>query len=142
MLSALLKRLARDVPRRLAIDWMTPAAIALAVVLGHSAWMHLWPTFELADYYVQALGSERWASVVGTVELVAALGLLFRATRRGACAMLISAILVAFAHKVASGRAQEGMVETLVVVAAAVAIALGEHARRARAVADVVEDER
>jgi hypothetical protein len=129
MLSALVRRLARDLPRRLVVDWMTPTAVALAVVLGHSAWGHFQPTPALAEHYVQALGNARWAPVMGALQLAAALGLLLRATRRSACAMLISLVLVALANRIAGGRAADGIVGPVVILVIAVSIALGEHAR-------------
>ena len=119
------------VAARVVLDWTTWAAIALAVVLAHSAFEHLHPGSALLRHYDSAFGVPDIAFAVGAMQLVIALALLFRRTRSGACAALAALALLALATQIL-GRASEGVLPALCVLAAAIAIAAGERHRSAQ----------
>ena len=123
------KLVALRVGARLVLDWTSWAAIALAVVLAHSGIEHLRPDAALLDHYAEAAGMPALAYAVGAMQLAAAAALLWRRTRRGACAALIAMILVAMANQIADGRSGEGLAAPLSLLVAAVAIAAGERRR-------------
>lgn len=133
MLIRVASRLARRLPRLVAADWTTMAAVALAVVLTHSAWQHFAPSQDLQAYYLQRLGDVRWTRIAGAAQLALALGLSFRRTRATACAMLVGVVTVALVGRVLAGQPGDGWTPSIAVIAAAIAIAAGEirSARRA-----------
>ena len=124
-----LKLVALRVGARLILDWTSWAAIALAVVLGHSGVEPLRPDAELLDHYTEAAGLPALAYAVGVMQLTAAAALLWRRTRRGACAALVAMILIAIANQIAGGRVGEGLAAPLAMLVVAVAIATGERRR-------------
>jgi hypothetical protein len=117
------------VAARLVIDWTTWAAIALAVVLAHSAVEHLDPAASLLQHYDNAFGAANIAYAVGAMQMVIAAALLWRRTRSGACAALAALALLALSTQILGGRAAEGVLPGLSVLGAAVAIAIGERRR-------------
>jgi len=127
-----LKLVLLRVAARVVLDWTTWAAIALAVVLAHSAFEHLHPGSALLRHYDSAFGVPDIAFAVGAMQLVIALALLSRRTRSGACAALAALALLALATQILGGRASEGMLPALCVLAAAIAIAAGERRRGAQ----------
>lgn len=125
------KLVALRVGARLILDWTSWAAIALAVVLGHSGVEHLRPDVALLDHYAEAAALPALAYAVGVVQLAAAAALVWRRTRRGACAALVAMILIAMANQIADGRAGDGLAAPIAMLVVAVAIATGER-RKAR----------
>jgi hypothetical protein len=115
---------------RIVLDWTSWAAIALAVVLAHSGVRHLDADAALLSHYADAVGVPGFAYAIGALQLIAAVALVWRRTRGGACAALAAAMLIAMANQIADGRAGDGLHAPLFVLSAAVAIALGERARQ------------
>ena len=128
----MLKGILLRVSARLVLDWTSWAAIALAVVLAHSGVRHLDADATLLSHYGDAIGMPSFAYAVGALQLIAAAALAWRRTRGGTCAALAAATLIAMANQIAGGRAGDGLGAPLFVFGAAVAIALGERAQRAR----------
>ena len=128
MLSTL-KLVALRVGARLILDWTSWAAIALAVVLAHSGVEHLRPDAALLEHYADAAGLPALAYAVGAMQLAIAAALVWRRTRRGACAALVAMILIAMANQIAGGRAGDGLAAPLAMLVVAVAIATGERRR-------------
>jgi len=124
-----LRRVFLRVGARLVLDWTTWAAIALSVVLAHSALEHLDPAASLLRHYERAFAAPNIAYVVGAMQMVIAAALLWRRTRSGACAALAALALLALVTQVLGGRTSEGMLPGLSVLAAAIAIAVGERRR-------------
>jgi hypothetical protein len=127
-----LKLLLLRIGARLILDWTAWASIALALVLAHSALRHLDPDAALLAFYAGAAGSARLTYVVGVLQFALALALLWPRTRVAACAALAAAIVLALAGRLAGGRGDEPLGPALFVLAAALAIALGQQARARR----------
>jgi hypothetical protein len=127
-----LKSVFLRVGARLILDWTSWAAIALAVVLAHSGVRHLDADAALLSHYGDAIGMPRFAYAIGALQLLAAAALVWRPARAGACAALAAATLIAMANQLAGGRIGDGLHAPLLMFGAAVAIGLGERARRAR----------
>jgi hypothetical protein len=128
----MLKGVLLRIGARIVLDWTSWAAIALAVVLAHSGVRHLGADAALLAHYRDAVGMPRFAYAVGALQLIAAAALVWRRSRAGACAALAAASLIAMVHQLAAGRAGDGLHAPLFVLGAALAIALGERAQRAR----------
>jgi hypothetical protein len=127
----MLKLVVLRVAARLLLDWTTWAAIALAVVIGHSGIAHLRADTSLRHYYGEVAASPLMVYIVGAVQLAVALTLLWRRTRSGACAALIALAMLSAGAKMSDGRTAQGLLPELAVLAAAIAVAIGER-RRAR----------
>jgi len=138
MLIEVAVRLARRLPQRVASDWTTVAAIALAVVLVHSAWLHLASAGDIEAYYLERFGAAHWARLAGVAQLAIALGLLARRSRPTACAMLIAIVALALVARAVDGPPDGGWLPSIAIAAAAATIGIGEtrRARRAATQAD------
>ena len=132
MLIRVVMRVARRLPQRIAADWTTIAAVALAVVLVHSAMLHLAPSAALEAHYLERFGAAHWTRLIGIAQLAIALGLLLRRTRATACAMLIAAVTTALLWRTLDGLPLDGGLPSVAMIGAAIIIAVGETRRGRR----------
>jgi hypothetical protein len=126
----MLSRVVATTARRVAADWPAVGAVALAVVLGHSALVHLAGDEALARHYAEAVGAPGFAWVSGVLQLVAAVALAVRRTRRVACAAIAGVILAGVVHRIAAGHDGDGVPAALALAVAAIAIGFGTRVRR------------
>ena len=126
----MLGRVVATTARRVAADWPAVGAVALAVVLGHSALVHLAGDESLARHYAEAVGAPGFALVSGLLQLVAAVALVVRRTRRVGCAAVAGVILAGVIHRIATGHGGDGLPAALALAVAAIAIGLGTRGRR------------
>ena len=124
------RRLVAHLAPRVADAWPAILAIALAVVLAHSAISHLGDAGEVGRHYRDVLGVDA-ARAVGIAQLMAAAGLCVRTTRVMTCAALAAVLLIAIANQALTERMAIDTVATASVLAWAIAIAWGEMRRAA-----------
>jgi len=121
-------RLVATLVPRVRAAWPAIAAVALAVVLAHSGVRHLDAGAALAAHYREAIGTDEWTRTIGIAQLFAAGGLCFRRTRAATAAVLAAALLLSMANQLRVGRS-DAMAGTLLPLAWAVAVAVGEVRR-------------
>jgi hypothetical protein len=121
-------RLAAVLGRRVRGGWPAIAAIALAVVLGHSGVAHLDVPATLAAHYRAAVGTDEWTRAIGIAQMFAAGGLVFRRTRIVTACVLGAVLAAAIANQFLTQRAGEALVSACV-LAWVVVIAVGEARR-------------
>ena len=124
------RRLAAHLAPRVADAWPAILAIALAVVLAHSAVSHLRDAGDIAEHYRDVLGLDA-ARAVGIAQLMAAAGLCVQATRVMTCAAFAAVLLIAIANQALTDRIGIDAVTTSFVLAWAIGIAWGELRRAA-----------
>ena len=124
------RRLVAHLAPRVADAWPAIFAIALAVVLAHSAVLHLRDGGDIAQHYRDVLGLDA-ARAVGIAQLVAAAGLCVQPTRAMTCAAFAAVLLIAIANQALTDRIGIDTVTTSFVLAWAVTVAWGELRRAA-----------
>jgi hypothetical protein len=117
---------------RVTAQWPAIAAIALAVVLAHSGWLHLGAPPDVAQHYREAIGTGDWSRAIGILQLLAAGGLCLRPTRATTAAAFAAIVLIGVGNQVVGGRAGVATVTSLILIAWAVAVAWGEMRANAR----------
>ena len=117
---------------RVRAQWPAIGAIALAVVLAHSGWLHLGSPSEVAQHYREALGAGDWSRAIGILQLLAAGGLCLGPTRATTAAAFAAVVLIGVGIQVVGGRAGAATVTSLLLIAWAVAVAWGETRARER----------
>ncbi|HTQ01828.1 MAG TPA: hypothetical protein VMN56_21095 [Casimicrobiaceae bacterium] len=114
---------------RVSAQWPAVAAIALAVVLAHSGWLHLDAAPDVAQHYREAIGDGDWSRAIGILQLLAAGGLCLRRTRATTAAAFAAIVLIGVGNQIVSGRVGVATVTSALLVAWAVAVAWGEARR-------------
>jgi hypothetical protein len=122
------RRIVAHLAPRVRDRWPVILAIALAVVLAHSGVSHLRGPADVARHYREVLGFD-FARAVGVVQLLAAGGLCFRATRVMTCAAFAAILLITIANHVVTGRVGVATATTGAVLAWTLAVAWGETRR-------------
>ena len=121
-------RLVATLAPRVGTAWPAIAAVALAVVLGHSGVQHLDPSAALAAHYRAAIGTGEWTRAFGIAQMFAAGGLCFRRTRLPTACVTGAVVLAATAHAWRGGRPDDALAG-LCVLAWVALIAAGEARR-------------
>jgi hypothetical protein len=122
------RRLIAHLAPRVVDAWPAILAIALAVVLAHSAVSHLRDGGDIAQHYRDVLGLDA-ARAIGIAQLMAAVGLCLNATRAMTCAAFAAILLIAIANQALTDRIGIDTVTTSLVLAWAIGIAWGELRR-------------
>ena len=115
--------------RALAARWPGIAAVALAAVLAHSALGHFRDDPALREHYRAALGTAAATPWIGLLQCVAAAALCLPRTRIGAAWSIVAIVAAATLWRVMRNSSADSVVPALVVIAAAMAIGVGEAAR-------------
>jgi hypothetical protein len=124
------RRLVAHLAPRVVDAWSAILAIALAVVLAHSAISHLGDAGDVGQHYRDVLGLDA-ARAVGIAQLVAAAGLCVHPTRVMTCAAFAAVLLIGIANQALTDRIGIDTATTAFVLAWSITIAWGELRRAA-----------